>query len=89
MEIKLKLRLPILAKGFLKSTWIRCLIVFIQWRMDPNLHKTAAGWDLSIARGLVHAHQGKIKIASKAGLGTTVTISLPLKTKTVKKIIRG
>jgi len=50
--------------------------------------QNGSGLGLSIARGLVHAHQGKIKIASKAGLGTTVMISLPLKTKTVKKIIR-
>ncbi len=44
-----------------------------------------SGLGLSIASGLIHAHQGRIKIASKPGKGTAVTITLPLKTKSVRK----
>ncbi|MBU0501861.1 MAG: hypothetical protein KJ811_01270, partial [Candidatus Margulisbacteria bacterium] len=37
------------------------------------------GLGLSICREVVRLHQGQIKIKSKKGAGTTVTITLPLK----------
>ena len=40
-----------------------------------------SGLGLSIARGLVEAHRGKIKLASKPGKGTNVTVSLPIGSK--------
>ncbi|MRR29267.1 HAMP domain-containing histidine kinase, partial [bacterium] len=43
--------------------------------------KKGSGLGLSIARGLVHAHQGRIKIDSKSGKGTVVTLTLPQKSK--------
>jgi signal transduction histidine kinase len=38
----------------------------------------AAGLGLSIANGLVEAHGGSLTIASKVGVGTTVTLRFPL-----------
>jgi signal transduction histidine kinase len=40
-----------------------------------------SGLGLSIARGLVEAHWGKINLASKPGKGTNVTVSLPIGSK--------
>jgi two-component system sensor histidine kinase ResE len=40
-----------------------------------------SGLGLSIARGLVEAHRGKIKLASKPGKGTNVAVSLPIGSK--------
>jgi signal transduction histidine kinase len=37
----------------------------------------AAGLGLSIANGLVEAHGGSLTIASKVGVGTTVTLRFP------------
>lgn len=37
-----------------------------------------SGLGLSIARGLVEAHRGKIRLVSKPGAGTSVTVTLPM-----------
>jgi hypothetical protein len=48
------------------------------WRADGSSTK-GAGLGLSIARGIVEAHGGKIWAESKLGVGTTMTFSLPVK----------
>jgi signal transduction histidine kinase len=42
--------------------------------------KDGTGLGLSIADRIVHEHGGEIKVQSKVGLGTTFTITLPVKT---------
>lgn len=42
-----------------------------------------SGLGLSIARGLVEAHHGRIKLSSKPGSGTKVTVVLPMRRKPV------
>jgi len=37
-----------------------------------------AGLGLAIARGIVEAHGGRLKLQSEVGRGTTATIELPL-----------
>jgi signal transduction histidine kinase len=41
--------------------------------------KGGSGLGLSICKGIVEAHGGKISIASIQGIGTIVTFSLPLR----------
>jgi signal transduction histidine kinase len=47
------------------------------WRARETTAK-GAGLGLSIARGIIDAHGGKIWAESKLGAGTTMTFTLPL-----------
>ena len=47
---------------------------FFTTRLDYG----GTGLGLSITRSIVVAHQGEIEIASRAGEGTVVTVSLPV-----------
>lgn len=40
--------------------------------------RRGAGLGLAVAHGIMHAHGGDIRIASRLGAGTTVTLSIPL-----------
>ena len=43
-----------------------------------RLAAPGSGLGLAISRGVVHQHGGAIQLESQPGIGTTVTISLPL-----------
>lgn len=47
-------------------------------RFHKGTDSSGSGLGLTISRDLVHAHGGTISIASQTGLGTTVTVALPL-----------
>lgn len=49
------------------------------YRVDRARSAGGYGLGLSIAQSIVHAHGGKISVASAAGTGTTFLISLPLR----------
>lgn len=58
------------------------------YRVDParlhlnqssqKLSTTGSGLGLAIARAIVENHQGQIRITSEVGIGTTVTVNLPV-----------
>ncbi len=50
---------------------------FHQGSVGRRGSRHGAGLGLPIARGIVEAHYGRIEVASVAGLGTTVTCTLP------------
>ena len=50
---------------------------FYQADMDQNSENRGNGLGLSIARSLIEAHEGQIKISSTLGKGTCVTFTLP------------
>jgi cell cycle sensor histidine kinase DivJ len=51
---------------------------FVQIRKESTQRFDGAGLGLSIVKGLVSLHDGTIQIASEPGIGTTVTVCLPL-----------
>jgi two-component system cell cycle sensor histidine kinase PleC len=53
---------------------------FSQAHNDPHLSQEGTGLGLSIVKSLVEAHKGKLDIVSEVGMGTTVTVELPLVT---------
>ena len=52
--------------------------VFDRYWQSRRTNRSGAGLGLAIARGIVRAHGGEIRIESKVGRGTTVHVSLPL-----------
>lgn len=50
------------------------------YRVDPSRHKETGGYGLGlyIVDKIIKAHQGCLKIESKEGIGTTVTIKIPV-----------
>ena len=55
----------------------RCLEPFVRLRNPHTAGVVGAGLGLPLARHLVEAQGGELKIASELGRGTTVTIHLP------------
>jgi PAS domain S-box-containing protein len=51
--------------------------VFDRFWQSRRTNRSGAGLGLAIARGIVHAHDGEIKIVSEPGKGTTVRFTLP------------
>lgn len=50
------------------------------YRVDPSRHRETGGYGLGlyIIKMIIEAHQGEINIESKEGVGTKVTISIPI-----------
>ena len=51
---------------------------FEQVNADQNLSRSGTGLGLALVRSLAGLHGGEMKIESKIGAGTTVTVSFPL-----------
>jgi len=50
----------------------------MQWReIREWLAPRAGNWNLLIARQIIQAHGGEIRVQSKAGTGTSVSVVLP------------
>ena len=47
------------------------------YRCDPSRSTTGAGLGLSLAKAIAEAHQGRIKVKSEAGRGSTFKVVLP------------
>ena len=52
-------------------------IVFDRFRKGSNAGSQGVGLGLSLVRQFVELHGGSVDLASKTGLGTTVTVRLP------------
>jgi len=48
------------------------------WRQDKARTQPGFGLGLSIAQKIVERHEGKVEVTSEVGVGTTVTITLPI-----------
>ncbi|MDT9001710.1 CHASE domain-containing protein [Paucibacter sp. APW11] len=48
------------------------------YRADPSGHVLGSGLGMSIVKEIVELHQGRLQLQSEAGVGTTVTVLLPL-----------
>ena len=51
--------------------------VFDRYWQSSRTDRQGAGLGLAIAKGIVEAHGGRIRIESKPGEGTTASFSLP------------
>ncbi|TFB75860.1 HAMP domain-containing histidine kinase [Cryobacterium glaciale] len=49
------------------------------WRSDQARSRPGHGIGLSLVQQIIHAHDGRITITSQIGVGTTVTVKLPLR----------
>ncbi len=56
---------------------------FGQLDSDPNRRHEGAGLGLPLAQHLMDLHGGTLRIASQPGVGTTVTVTFP-----VRRIVR-
>ena len=50
---------------------------FYRCKNDPNNEKTGSGLGLSIARGIIEVHRGKIWVESEQGKGSRFIFTLP------------
>ena len=59
------------------------------YQIDPHLARTEGvqglGLGLSIVKGIIDAHNGKIEVESELNKGTKFIVKIPHKTKTNKK----
>ncbi|TFD13016.1 HAMP domain-containing histidine kinase [Cryobacterium sp. TMT1-2-2] len=49
------------------------------WRSDQARSRPGHGVGLSLVQQIIHAHDGRITLTSQVGVGTTVTVNLPLR----------
>ena len=70
------------ARAFVELSWQESWAATWAGRDNPARHglRHRYGLGLSIAQAIVHAHKGKISVASTLGKGTTFTVDLPLGT---------
>ena len=54
---------------------------FVQANFDPHLANQGAGLGLSIVKSLAEAHDGTLSIQSELGVGTVVTVRIPLEAR--------
>lgn len=54
--------------------------IFARFHQVPSTEQGGAGIGLSLVRDLVHAHTGEINVQSTLGVGSTFTVSIPLRT---------
>jgi signal transduction histidine kinase len=52
--------------------------LFDPFNSSTGLQRSRAGLSMYIAKGIVEAHQGQIRVSSQAGTGTTFSVTLPL-----------
>lgn len=50
------------------------------WQARPG-DRRGAGLGLAIARGIIEAHSGRVRMDSQTGVGTTATVELPVATR--------
>ncbi|MDJ0379125.1 HAMP domain-containing sensor histidine kinase [Cryobacterium sp. PH31-L1] len=49
------------------------------WRSDQARSRPGHGLGLSLVQQIVQAHEGRIALTSQVGIGTTITVNLPLR----------
>ena len=63
--------------------------LFEKYGRGERFSTEGSGLGLFIVKGLVEAHGGKIRVASSVGVGTTVSVSLPISTPRSSEHERG